>query len=333
MEEKASDISGIPASESISTRKPFPLVTAEITLFLFSLISFCVTPAAKNLLLTKACYEKFNDMDYCSNTSNSDIGQDDYVQDRVAKYNMYSNVGNLVPSGIAVIFAGSWGDNFGRKLPLLIPPFGMAISSIVYMLFAIYLKDAPIWMHVVANIASGITGGELVAISASFCYVISISNAKYRIIRLSILEGMIIVPAMIGPLISEALKVRFGNYPTFILCIVLSAVTLLYNVLFLIEIKPDDAKEKTLKNLLNIRHFIDSGKVLIRPRPNNRRKYILLTLLALCLHFFAANGRPNKRGSQRRFQSSWLQRYSSLEYIIQADEGFCLPCMLFGVGS
>ena len=47
---------------------------------------------------------------------------------------------------------------------------------------------------------------------------------------------------------------------------------------------------------------------------------------------FQFPGRPDKHGSQRCFQSSWLQRYSWLEYSVQADGGFCLPCILFGVG-
>lgn len=47
---------------------------------------------------------------------------------------------------------------------------------------------------------------------------------------------------------------------------------------------------------------------------------------------FQFPGRPDKRGAQRRLQSSWLQRYSWLEYSAQADGGFCLLCMLFGVG-
>ncbi|KAG1676998.1 Proton-coupled folate transporter [Nymphon striatum] len=140
-------VSGMPTSKNKErTRENFPLVTAEITLFLYSLIKFCVTPAAKNLLLTKACYEKFSDMEYCLNTSNTDIGKDDYVQDRIATYNIYGSLGYFLPAGIAAIFVGSWGDKFGRKFPLLIPPFGIVIRA--RNLLYLFVKDAPLsWTY------------------------------------------------------------------------------------------------------------------------------------------------------------------------------------------
>ncbi len=47
---------------------------------------------------------------------------------------------------------------------------------------------------------------------------------------------------------------------------------------------------------------------------------------------FQFPGRLDKRGSQRHFQYSWLQRYSWLKNSVQADGGYCLPCMLFDVG-
>ncbi len=47
---------------------------------------------------------------------------------------------------------------------------------------------------------------------------------------------------------------------------------------------------------------------------------------------FQFSGRVETCGCQRHFQASWLLRYSWLEYSVQAKGGFCVPCILFGVG-
>ncbi len=43
-------------------------------------------------------------------------------------------------------------------------------------------------------------------------------------------------------------------------------------------------------------------------------------------------GRAEKCGCQRCFWASWLLRYSWLEYSVQGNGVFCVPCILFGVG-
>ena len=86
------------------------------------------------------------------------------------------------------------------------------------------------------------------------------------------------------------------------------------------------AKAVTLTDIANYASF-DA-----RCRLTSDQRFQMLTNRYTPPPNFQFPGTADKRGSQRRFQPSWLQRYSWLQYSVQADGGFCVPCMLFGVG-
>ena len=62
-------------------------------------------------------------------------------------------------------------------------------------------------------------------------------------------------------------------------------------------------------------------------------KFQILTNRNTLPHNFQFPGRLEKHGCQQYFQAKWLQHYSWLEYSVMANGGFCVPCMLFGIGS
>lgn len=272
-------------------KEKYPFVTTEITLFLFSLALFTNLPAMNNLILTKMCYEKFKDMDFCQNTSNPNIGDDDYIQSHVATYSIYNTIAYFIPACFAAIMAGSWGDKFDRKFPLLIPPCGQIITSTSFALFAYYLKEAPTWIFPIISIPGGLAGGEVIVISSSIAYVVAISDQENRIRKISIMQAMIVIPSTIGPQISLALKYHFGSPSVFFFSTGLGVLTLLYNIFFLKPNYPEKVEKKTLKNLMNIQHIVASAKVIFRPRKNNRRKYIILMLTAMFCYFFVFSGK------------------------------------------
>ena len=70
-----------------------------------------------------------------------------------------------------------------------------------------------------------------------------------------------------------------------------------------------------------------------RSQLSAEQKFYILTNRDTLPHNFRFPGRLEKRGCQRHFQAKWLQHYSWLEYSVIANEEFCVPCMLFDIGS
>ena len=70
-----------------------------------------------------------------------------------------------------------------------------------------------------------------------------------------------------------------------------------------------------------------------RSQLSAEQKFHILTNRNTLPHNFRFPGRLEKLGCQRHFQAKWLQHYSWLEYSVMANGGFCVPFMLFGIGS
>jgi len=66
----------------------------------------------------------------------------------------------------------------------------------------------------------------------------------------------------------------------------------------------------------------------------DNQKYSLLTgSHGLSSNYQFPGRQDGSRGFQRRFQITWLNKFSWLVYSKQANGGFCLSCMLFGKGN
>ena len=70
-----------------------------------------------------------------------------------------------------------------------------------------------------------------------------------------------------------------------------------------------------------------------RSQLSAEQKFHILTNRNTLPHNFQVPGRLEKLGCQRHFPAKWLQHYSWLEYSVMANGGFCVPFMLFGIGS
>lgn len=81
--------------------------------------------------------------------------------------------------------------------------------------------------------------------------------------------------------------------------------------------------------LKDICYYADKA---IRPSLTDQVKYDLLTK-----HFRPCSEYQflprQEHGKQRRFQFGWLKRFPWLVYSVEANGGFCINCMLFGMGT
>lgn len=276
----------------MNSRRTYPIVTAEIPLFLFGLALHTYIPAFKNILLTKVCLDRFdNNLTFCLNTSNPEVGKNDYVQTNVSRWDLYGSLFYYIPACFTAIYIGSWGDRFGRKFPLLLPPAGFFLYLVFLGFFDLYITEMPIWTTAVTNFANGIAGGELIMISLSISYVVSISNFEYRIRRISVIQAMVTIGATVGPLIGLALKNRFGSFAVFFGAAAMCVLSFLYSLLCLKRVDPEEPQVLNLRNLFSMSHIKEGLYVCVRPRPDSRRKYLVIMLGVTLTYFFTSNGK------------------------------------------
>lgn len=176
---------------------------------------------------------------------------------------------------------------YDRKWPLLLPACGMVLASIVYILMSVY-ESIPVSMIVLASFLSGIFGGFVSCIMAVMSYISAISSEESRSLRVNMLEAMTFVGGTIGPFIGGALLGATGSHAAvFLVILAFYVIVIAYVVLCVPSIKhtntsTGDSFTLTSGNacakLFSCHHFESSLRTCFRPRPNNRRRSLLLLL-------------------------------------------------------
>ncbi|KDR19802.1 Proton-coupled folate transporter [Zootermopsis nevadensis] len=136
----------------------------------------------------------------------------DTVQNDASMWILSSTVSLALPSIISANVLGSWGDRFGRKLPLVLPSVGGLLSALVYIWMSLCNLSGPVWPILVASGISGIFGGFVSCIMAVTSYVSSISSQHSRTARVTVLEAMTFIGGTIGPFAGAWGERRYSSY-------------------------------------------------------------------------------------------------------------------------
>ncbi|CAM1304992.1 Uncharacterised protein g3932 [Pycnogonum litorale] len=268
-------------------KKKYRAITTEPILFLYSLALFTSTPTTSKLLLIKVCLTKFHKIEYCRNTSNPDIGDDDYIQDHTAKWSLYNSLAYFLPALMTVLYAGSWGDKFGRKFPLLFPPVGFVMSALGLAFVGKYIETAPLWAFTVSQIPSGLFGGELVIIASSFSYLSDVTDAGNRIKRLSVLQTMLTLAGVVGPLLSLGILRISDEFAVYCTTSALAIMSLIYTCFVLQRIDPvGGAKPINLRTIFGNENVIEGIGIVFKRRDGDKRKIILLLFTVFTIFVF-----------------------------------------------
>lgn len=256
-------------------------ISVEPTLFLYSLAVFMNAPTLQNLTFTKICLETGGEIDYC--VHNITAREDEDVQKWTSHWMLYTTIAFLAPASIMSMYAGSWGDRLGRKIPLVIPPIGFIITVISYALFSLYIQSSPLWTIPFIAAVNGLCGGEITMIASSVSYITSVSNNENRIQRLAIVEGMITMGATLGPLASGFLATHYGHTVVFFTVSGFIFASLIYTIFFVHDIKIN-AERQSFKTLFSLRHIQEAVVICFKPRlRNDKRSFIILSLIASSL--------------------------------------------------
>ena len=271
-------------------------ITVEPVLLFYMLAIFMQYGIFQDLVYEKVCRTTFNGT-VCENLHDSNYSRYlDTVQNDASVWILGSTVSLALPSIISANFLGSWGDHFGRKLPLLLPSIGGLLSTFIYIWMSLYNLSGPIWPIIIASGISGIFGGFVSCIMAVTSYVSSISSQGSRTARVALLEAMSFVGGTIGPFAGGGL-LSVSNHAVVFSCIsVFHMIVIVYVLLCVREV----VGTETDSSYCSFFHIRDSITTCFRPRVGYKRAY-LLCFLVCCLVIMTV-----VTGMHTRHKTLWL---------------------------
>ncbi len=160
----------------------------------------------------------------------------------------------------------------------------MVLASIVYILMSLY-DSIPVSMIVLASFFSGIFGGFVSCIMSVMSYISAISSEESRSMRVAMLEAMTFCGGTVGPFIGGALLGATQSHAAVFLVIMAFYVLVILYVIFLVpSVKDDRSTDEQLlltsdnccRKLFSCHHFQSSLQTCFKPRPNSRRRNLLL---------------------------------------------------------
>ncbi|KAL1116493.1 hypothetical protein AAG570_004965 [Ranatra chinensis] len=215
------------------------------------------------------------------------------VQVEVSTFHQYENIASQAVPVVLAFFLGAWSDRVGRKIPLLLGLAGNFIYSFMIVVNALqdsWPLETVLWS---ACLPCALTGGNLTVFMAAFSYLADTTSEQQRTMRTTLLEVAYLLPMPIGVALGSYL---FGVLDrSFAAMFTINAALLLasmaYTAVFVkLKTSGDHARWGgggcRLRSLFEVGHVVESVKSLLRPRSDNRRMYLLLTLTAMSLYTF-----------------------------------------------
>ena len=119
-----------------------------------------------------------------------------------------------VPRLLYALLAGTWSDQHGRKLLLVLPLTGQLLACLSYGLNYYLLTSLP-WQLLFLELVNDLCGNYVAYYLALYSYITDITVASQRTFRLSVVDGLDYVSTSLGTLIAAPLFLSFGYYSVF----------------------------------------------------------------------------------------------------------------------
>ena len=276
-------------------RAVFGSVTAEPAIFFYFLAIFLLYSAFQPTVFSKVCSEYLEALGdpniTCDNVGVMNTSAAQEVNHLINADTNYwiklSSICATLPSLVGDVMMGSWGDAFGRRLPLLLPSIGGLLATAVYLALVNVPAMGVAWLCA-ASLVSGIFGGYTGVVAASFAYISEVVDPASRSRRVSLAEGCIFLAATIGPFLSAALYSNLGNTGVFTLHGLCHLINLAYT-LTLPETKKNK-QPKSMRGLFSFSHFYESMRTVAAPRKGRYTAALISLLLAFFIFATLSNG-------------------------------------------
>ena len=216
---------------------------------------------------------------------------EDQVQTETSHWFLWQNLCYELPAIMLSFLYGSLSDHYSRKLALVLPSLGQALSMANYVLNSVYME----W-HVgyllVGQLISGLFGSWITCLLGAFSYLSEISTTEKRTVRISVAEGVLSLSIAISFILSGVI-LENTNYPiTFGLCVGIYLCAVLYVILVLRE-RPRDPSHQappSCRDALGLHRNKEAFSCVFKHRLHNNRMKVLMILGSLFTANFSYSG-------------------------------------------
>lgn len=267
--------------------KRFSYITVEPIIFFYMFAGGVLFPAVSKLTYEKVCMESFpDDNSVCDKLHDSNYTQqENVVQTTSAHWFLYQHLSFDVPAIILSFIYGNVSDHFSRRMALILPIVGQALTCINYILCSIYIKSNVAYI-IIGHLISGFFGGWITLLLSTFSYLSEITSKSTRTARISVVEAVISFSLALSYFISGLILDNTGYIFVFSLSLFLYIIAGIYTAIRIKEPKQAYYKQKsrkvnTLREACSLSKIKDSVKCIFRKRENNERKQIMLILTAI----------------------------------------------------
>ncbi|XP_013779032.1 solute carrier family 46 member 3-like [Limulus polyphemus] len=250
-----------------------------VFLFMFGVSIKSVT--FQDLLLLKTCTDL--NVTTCANLRNDSI-HEAAVQRMANNYQMLGIAIATIPSAIVTIMLGPWSDRHGRKIPMILPLFGMIIENIL-CIFLVRCYQIPSVYILLAYFSGGILGGFSCVITGIYSYVSDVSSSNSRTFRYGVADLFFALGLPTGTLTGGQIFKYWGYSAVFGTSAVILLLAILYIWLFLGDSLLLDNKssfKRKILDIFNVSDWKESIYSCLKKRPGNARARILLLVISMC---------------------------------------------------
>ena len=252
-------------------------VTVEPVLFLYMFCLFMTFPILHQLAFQKICQENYG-AERCRRLSGPNLtkSEENFVQSKTSKWILYQSVALTLPSIATSLILGSWSDQVGRKVILLLPCGGSVLLYASHILNVVFFS-ANVNYLLIGVFISGFFGGFATVLLGVFSYISDVTDKSNRTVRVAVLESMIFLGGTVGGLIGGVLVDHSGYVAAFGLALGMNVLVIFHLGCFLSEsFFPQERQENKWALVAVHNHIKASFRVMTKARPLHRRMNILV---------------------------------------------------------
>ena len=237
----------------------------------------------QDLVYQKTCHTHFNASICASLDSEENKEALDLVQKEASHLILSSTAALTIPSILTTNILGSYSDMYDRKWPLLLPPAGMTLAVLVYILMDNF-ESLPVWLIIVSSLISGLTGGFISIISGVTSYISAISSEESRTMRVGLMEAASFLSGTIGPFVGGGIFQASQSHTAVFSVILYCYISCVAYIVWCVPSIPSSSSAPTnhdYRRLFTCQQVKSSILTIVKPRPDHRRRNVLL--LSICL--------------------------------------------------
>ncbi|CAD5117306.1 DgyrCDS6093 [Dimorphilus gyrociliatus] len=256
-------------------RAPICTLPIEIAVVLYFLSMSAGMPILSQYVYERTATEFNATAEINVTCSENDTDLDKTIQRNASMKMFWLNLSMMGPSIVATLFYSSYSDSIGRKLPLCLPIFGLAVHYISMFLVTHFSADIR-WLYI-PFLFEGCMGGSVTFIAAAFSHLSDRTTTEQRSFRIIVMDFCMGFTSALMNLLSGYIIEGLTYSYTFLLLFAISVLCLIYSLVFISETikRESEAKHKIWKNIKRCFQVFFSE--------HHRRRKKLLTCLMLVL--------------------------------------------------